>query len=148
MQPQWLQVMPSRSGAAESYKGVAWAEAQDLSQACLVSLYCHWCTLTLQRALTGVAVYNFSLKDVPLRKMFLYTSLAGAVLGMTQILVITGRPCLPTLLFSTLNSATRLWSISVLERCAPVTGKLGMGSPAQGLSDCLTDRLTSAYPSG
>ncbi len=41
---------------------------------------------------TGVAVYNFSLKDVPLRKMFLYTSLLGAVLGMTQILLITGAP--------------------------------------------------------
>ena len=41
----------------------------------------------------GVAVYNFCLKDVPLRKMFLYTSLLGALLGMTQILLITGRPC-------------------------------------------------------
>ncbi|CAL5226019.1 g8825 [Coccomyxa viridis] len=41
-------------------------------------------------SLAGVAVYNFSLKDVPLRKMFLYTSLLGAVLGMTQILLITG----------------------------------------------------------
>ena len=70
---------------------------------------------------------QLQLKDVPLRKMFLYTSLAGAVLGMTQILVITGRPYSPTLLFSTLNPATRLWSMSVLERCAPVTGKLGMG---------------------
>ena len=59
-------------------------------------------------------MYNFSLKDVPLRKMFLYTSLAGAVLGMSQILVITGRPRLPTLLFLTLNPATRLWSILVL----------------------------------
>ncbi len=36
-------------------------------------------------------MYNFSLKDVPLRKMFLYTSLLGAVLGMTQILLITGK---------------------------------------------------------
>lgn len=51
--------------------------------------------MTSRPALAGVAVYNFSLKDVPLRKMFLYTSLAGAVLGMTQILVITGRPCSP-----------------------------------------------------
>ena len=85
-------------------------EAQKLSQAYSVLLYCHWGTLMPQHALTGVAVYNFSLKDVPLRKMFLYTSLAGAVLGMTQILVITGRPCLPTLLFSILDSAARLWS--------------------------------------
>ena len=37
-------------------------------------------------------MYNFSLKDVPLRKMFLYTSLLGALLGMTQILLITGTP--------------------------------------------------------
>ncbi len=37
-------------------------------------------------------MYNFSLKEVPLRKMFLYTSLLGALLGMTQILLITGRP--------------------------------------------------------
>ena len=37
-------------------------------------------------------MYNFSLKDVPLRKMFLYTSLLGALLGMTQILLITGKP--------------------------------------------------------
>ena len=43
-------------------------------------------------SIAGVAVYNFSLKDVPLRKMFLYTSLLGAVLGMTQILLITGTP--------------------------------------------------------
>ena len=38
----------------------------------------------------GVALYNICLKEVPLRKMFLYTSLLGVVLGMTQILLITG----------------------------------------------------------
>ena len=71
-------------------------------------MYLHWCILTLRPTLTGVAVYNFSLKDVPLRKMFLYTSLAGAVLGMTQILVITGRPCSPHYFISPINLATRL----------------------------------------
>ena len=48
----------------------------------------------LRRCIAGVAVYNFALKDVPLRKMFLYTSLLGALLGMTQILLITGMPIL------------------------------------------------------
>ena len=43
-----------------------------------------------RECIAGVAVYNFALKDVPLRKMFLYTSLLGALLGMTQILLITG----------------------------------------------------------
>ena len=41
-------------------------------------------------SLAGVAVYNFGLKEVPLRKMFLWTSLLGATLGMTQVLLITG----------------------------------------------------------
>lgn len=41
-------------------------------------------------------MYNFALKDVPLRKMFLYTSLLGALLGMTQILLITGVQILQT----------------------------------------------------
>ena len=41
-------------------------------------------------SLAGVGVYNFGLKEVPLRKMFLWTSLLGATLGMTQVLLITG----------------------------------------------------------
>lgn len=41
-------------------------------------------------SLAGVGVYNFALKDVPLRKMFLYTALLGTALGMTQIMLITG----------------------------------------------------------
>ena len=44
----------------------------------------------MRGCIAGVAVYNFALKDVPLRKMFLYTSLLGALLGLTQILLITG----------------------------------------------------------
>ena len=42
----------------------------------------------------GIAVYkfalNFALKDVPLRRMFLGTSLLGTGLGLTQLLLITG----------------------------------------------------------
>ena len=49
--------------------------------------------------LAGVALYNFALKEVPLRKMFLYTSLLGAGLGMTQILLITGKPHMCTVLY-------------------------------------------------
>ena len=41
-------------------------------------------------SLAGVAVYNAALKDVPLRRMFLWTSVLGAGLGLTQILLITG----------------------------------------------------------
>jgi BT1 family len=41
-------------------------------------------------SLAGVAAYNVWLKDVPLRRMFLWTALLGAGLGMTQLLLITG----------------------------------------------------------
>jgi hypothetical protein len=41
-------------------------------------------------SLAGVGLYNFCLKDVPLRRMFLWTSLLGAGLGLTQVLLITG----------------------------------------------------------
>jgi len=41
-------------------------------------------------SLAGVGVYNAALKDVPLRRMFLWTSVLGAGLGLTQILLITG----------------------------------------------------------
>ena len=42
-------------------------------------------------SLAGVGAYNFGLKGVPLRRMFLWTSLLGAALGMTQVLLITGQ---------------------------------------------------------
>ena len=41
-------------------------------------------------SLVGVGVYNFALKDVPLRRMFLWTALLGTGLGLTQLLLITG----------------------------------------------------------
>eukprot|EP00884_Botryococcus_braunii_P002175 jgi/Botrbrau1/11959/Bobra.341_1s0024.1 len=41
-------------------------------------------------SLAGVAVYNTWLKDVPLRKMFLWTAVLGTALGLTQLLLITG----------------------------------------------------------
>ncbi|KAK9843802.1 hypothetical protein WJX81_006900 [Elliptochloris bilobata] len=41
-------------------------------------------------SLAGVGVYNAALKEVPLRRMFLWTSILGAGLGLTQILLITG----------------------------------------------------------
>ncbi len=39
----------------------------------------------------GVGVYNTLLKDVPLRKMFLWTAILGAALGSTQLILITGK---------------------------------------------------------
>ena len=41
-------------------------------------------------SLVGVGVYNAALKELPLRRMFLWTAVLGAGLGMTQILLITG----------------------------------------------------------
>ena len=41
-------------------------------------------------SLAGVGVYNFALKEVPLRRMFLWTALLGTGLGLTQLLLITG----------------------------------------------------------
>lgn len=41
-------------------------------------------------SLAGVGTYNFLLKDVPLRKMFLWTAILGTVLGLTQLILITG----------------------------------------------------------
>lgn len=41
-------------------------------------------------SLAGVGVYNFALKDVPLRKMFLWTAIVGTALGGTQVMLITG----------------------------------------------------------
>lgn len=41
-------------------------------------------------SLIGVAVYNFSLKNTPLRKMFFWTAMIGTGLGLTQLVLITG----------------------------------------------------------
>ncbi|KAK9813029.1 hypothetical protein WJX72_007813 [[Myrmecia] bisecta] len=41
-------------------------------------------------SLAGVATYNVWLKEVPLRKMFLWTSVIGTGLGLTQLILITG----------------------------------------------------------
>lgn len=41
-------------------------------------------------SLAGVALFNFSLKSVPFRKIFLWTSISGTVLGLSQLLLITG----------------------------------------------------------
>ncbi|KZV35398.1 folate-biopterin transporter 1, chloroplastic [Dorcoceras hygrometricum] len=41
-------------------------------------------------SLVGVGIYNGFLKTVPLRKIFLATTLIGSALGMTQVLLVTG----------------------------------------------------------
>lgn len=41
-------------------------------------------------SLVGVGVYNGLLKDVELRKIFLWTAILGTGLGMTQLMLITG----------------------------------------------------------
>ncbi|KAL6636768.1 hypothetical protein ACP70R_024340 [Stipagrostis hirtigluma subsp. patula] len=41
-------------------------------------------------SLLGIGVYNSFLKEVPLRKIFLGTTIFGSVLGMTQVLLVTG----------------------------------------------------------
>jgi hypothetical protein len=41
-------------------------------------------------SLAGIALYNFKLKDVPLKKMFTWVSIVGTALGMTQLMLITG----------------------------------------------------------
>ncbi|KAF0912791.1 hypothetical protein E2562_019016 [Oryza meyeriana var. granulata] len=41
-------------------------------------------------SLLGIGVYNSFLKEVPLRKIFLVTTLFGSALGMTQVLLVTG----------------------------------------------------------
>lgn len=39
--------------------------------------------------LAGVGIYNYFLKDVPLKKVFLWTSILGTVLGMSQLVLVT-----------------------------------------------------------
>ncbi|KAJ1293230.1 hypothetical protein BS78_01G052400 [Paspalum vaginatum] len=46
--------------------------------------------VTSVASLLGIGVYNSFLKEVPLRKIFLVTTLLGSALGMTQILLVTG----------------------------------------------------------
>jgi hypothetical protein len=40
-------------------------------------------------SLLGVGLYNYFLKAVPLRKIFLMTTIIGSALGMTQVLFLT-----------------------------------------------------------
>ncbi|KAK8957014.1 hypothetical protein KSP39_PZI000505 [Platanthera zijinensis] len=46
--------------------------------------------VTSVASLVGVGIYNTFLKSVPLRKIFLGTTIIGSVLGMTQVLLVTG----------------------------------------------------------
>jgi hypothetical protein len=42
--------------------------------------------VTSVASLLGIGVYNLFLKEVPLRKIFLVTTVLGSALGMTQVL--------------------------------------------------------------
>uniref|UniRef100_A0A1D1ZCQ7 General alpha-glucoside permease n=1 Tax=Anthurium amnicola TaxID=1678845 RepID=A0A1D1ZCQ7_9ARAE len=46
--------------------------------------------VTSVASLVGVALYNGFLKSVPLRKIFLITTIMGSALGMTQVFLVTG----------------------------------------------------------
>ncbi|ESW15263.1 hypothetical protein PHAVU_007G058300 [Phaseolus vulgaris] len=46
--------------------------------------------VTSVASLVGVGLYNGFLKNVPLRKIFLATTLLGSALGMTQVFLVTG----------------------------------------------------------
>ncbi|XP_078430909.1 major facilitator superfamily protein isoform X1 [Wolffia australiana] len=46
--------------------------------------------VTSVASLAGVALYNGFLKTVPLRRIFLITTILGSALGMTQVLLVTG----------------------------------------------------------
>ncbi|XP_073134266.1 folate-biopterin transporter 1, chloroplastic [Henckelia pumila] len=46
--------------------------------------------VTSVASLVGVGLYNGFLKSVPLRKIFLATTLIGSALGMTQVFLVTG----------------------------------------------------------
>ncbi|EEF45280.1 transporter, putative [Ricinus communis] len=41
-------------------------------------------------SLAGVGLYNGFLKNVPLRKIFVFTTISGTALGMTQVFLVTG----------------------------------------------------------
>ncbi|KAI3910783.1 hypothetical protein MKW98_030591 [Papaver atlanticum] len=46
--------------------------------------------VTSVASLIGVGLYNGFLKNVPLRKIFLVTTIIGSALGMTQVILVTG----------------------------------------------------------
>ncbi|OVA05431.1 Biopterin transport-related protein BT1 [Macleaya cordata] len=46
--------------------------------------------VTSVASLLGVGLYNGFLKNVPLRKIFLVTTIIGSALGMTQVILVTG----------------------------------------------------------
>jgi uncharacterized membrane protein len=46
--------------------------------------------VTAVASLVGVGVYNSYLQDVPLRTVFFWTIVMGTVLGLTQLLLVTG----------------------------------------------------------
>uniref|UniRef100_A0A7S0MRD9 Folate-biopterin transporter n=1 Tax=Pyramimonas obovata TaxID=1411642 RepID=A0A7S0MRD9_9CHLO len=46
--------------------------------------------VTSLASLVGIGLYNFKLKDVPLKKMFFWTAVTGTALGLTQLALITG----------------------------------------------------------
>ncbi|KQK12724.1 folate-biopterin transporter 1, chloroplastic [Brachypodium distachyon] len=50
----------------------------------------HVTVVTSVASLLGIGIYNSFLKAVPLRKIFLVTTILGSVLGMTQVLLVTG----------------------------------------------------------
>lgn len=76
----------------------------------LVANFCEWLSkaagksaergegaLNVMRAcIAGVGAYNYFLKEVPLRKMFLWTAVLGTLLGLTQLILITGKPLAAT----------------------------------------------------
>lgn len=41
-------------------------------------------------SLAGVGLYNYALRATPLRRIFLWTGILGAALGLTQLILITG----------------------------------------------------------
>ncbi|KAE8663469.1 Folate-biopterin transporter 1 [Hibiscus syriacus] len=46
--------------------------------------------VTSVASLVGVGLYNGFLKNVPLRKIFLATTISGSLIGMTQVFLVTG----------------------------------------------------------
>jgi hypothetical protein len=46
--------------------------------------------VTAVASLVGVGVYNSYLKEVPLRRIFLWTTVLGTGLGLTQLVLVTG----------------------------------------------------------
>ncbi|KDP40193.1 hypothetical protein JCGZ_02191 [Jatropha curcas] len=46
--------------------------------------------VTSVASLAGVGLYNGFLKNVPLRKIFMFTTISGTALGMTQIFLVSG----------------------------------------------------------